>query len=101
MKRIPLNNTMTLETTITIMAEGNSHAQKLLQVCADTEPVLLLHLDDMNVRGVQAWNGFYWFSEGKFDKFRAAVVTRDKNMIDFINQYPTYERAVQRGGAPR
>lgn len=92
---------MDMMTTIMIMSEGDRHTHKLLRVCVDVDPYLLLHLDDMNLRGVQIWNAFYFYCDGLFEKFKVCVTTRDLDMINFVNKYPGYERAVPRGGAPR
>lgn len=87
--------------TVSLMAEGNKSAHKLLLLCARVDPLLLLHLDDMNMRGEQAWVSFYWYCEGIFEKFKLCVTTRDSELVNFVNKHPSYPRAVTRGGAPR
>lgn len=101
MKRIPLTRGMSLERTVEVMAEGHSPTKKLLLLCVTVDHMLLLHLDDMNLRGLMAWAAFYGYCEGVFDKFKVCVVTRDSEMVNYINLGPWAERAHVRGGAPR
>lgn len=92
---------MDLDATITILSEGNQPTKKLLHICADVDHMLLLHLDDMNMRGLQIWAAYYGHCEGIFDRFRVSVVSRDLAMIGYVNQGEWPHRAVPRGGAPR
>ena len=48
--------------------------------------MLLLSLDDMNIRGSQIWEAYKYLYNEDGKKFAKAVKNRDKNMIDFINQ---------------
>ncbi len=90
-----------MDTTIKLMAEGHQPTKKLLKMCVEIDPMLLLHLDDMNLRGPQAWAAFYGWADGVFDKFRVAVTTRELEMVNYCNLGPWSHRAVPRGGAPR
>ncbi len=101
MKRIPLTKSMDLVATINIMAEGHQPTKKLLTICANVEPILLLHLDDMNLRGLQVWAAYYGHCDGIFERFRVSVVGRDLAMVGYVNQGDWPHRAVPRGGAPR
>lgn len=101
MKRIPLTQSMDLLQTVNIMAEGHQPTKKLLHMCVTVDPILLLHLDDMNLRGAQAWAAYYGYCEGQFEKFKQCVVTRDYDMVNYVNLGPWEDRARTRGGAPR
>jgi hypothetical protein len=101
MKRIPLTRSMDLDTTINIMAEGHAPTKKLLKICAEVDHMLLLHCDDMNLRGLQLWAAYYGWCEGTFARFQVCVVNRDLAMIGYVNQGEWSHRAVPRGGAPR
>lgn len=48
--------------------------------------MLLLGLDDMNIRGSQVWEAYKYLYNEDGKKFAEAVKNRDKNMVDFINQ---------------
>ena len=48
--------------------------------------MLLLGLDDMNIRGSQVWEAYKYLYNEAAKKFAKAVKYRDKNMVDFINQ---------------
>lgn len=48
--------------------------------------MLLLGLDDMNIRGSQVWEAYKYLYNEDGKKFAKAVRDRDKNMIDFINE---------------
>ncbi len=48
--------------------------------------MLLLGLDDMNIRGSQVWEAYKYLYNEDAKKFAEAVKNRDKNMVDFINQ---------------
>ena len=100
-KRIALTRSMDLGTTINIMAEGHHPTKKLLKLCVQVDPLLLLHLDDMNIRGKQIWAAYYGFCDGHFEMLRVRIVSRDLNMVNYLNAGPWPDRAVARGGAPR
>ena len=48
--------------------------------------VLLLSLDDMNIRGSQVWEAYKYLYNEDGKKFAEAVSKRDKKMVDFINE---------------
>jgi hypothetical protein len=100
-KRQPLRKTMSLEDSVALMGEGHKHALKLLRMIAATNHMLILHLDDMNLRGVQVWCAFYYFCDGIFEKFSVMVLNRDAQMVAFVNTAFPMMKAVTRGGAPR
>ncbi len=48
--------------------------------------MLLLGLDDMNIRGSQVWEAYKYLYNEDGKKFADAVRKRDKKMVDFINE---------------
>ncbi len=48
--------------------------------------MLLLGLDDMNIRGSQIWEAYKYLYHEDGKKFAQAVKNRDKKMVDFINE---------------
>lgn len=101
MTRKPLTKSMDPITSAIIMAEGYAISLKILNVMAEADPIFLLHIDDMNMRGQQVHMALQ-YCEGEFERFRIAVATRDQGMVDYVNrELPFMPRCVQRGGAPR
>lgn len=85
--KLDLNDTMI--DTIMKMADGNPGAIVGLtsMLKADkTGGLLLLDLDDMNIRGSQIWEAYKYLYNGDGEKFAEAVSKRDPKMVDFINQ---------------
>ena len=85
--KLDLNDTML--DTIMKMTDGNPGAivglTSLLK--ADkTGGMLLLGLDDMNIRGSQIWEAYKYLYNEDGEKFANAVSKRDPKMVDFINQ---------------
>lgn len=52
----------------------------------ETGIMLLLGLDDMNIRGSQIWEAYKYLYNEDGKKFADAVRKRDKEMVDFINE---------------
>lgn len=48
--------------------------------------MLLLGLDDMNIRGSQIWEAYKYLYNEDSKKFAEAVKNRDKKMVQFINE---------------
>ena len=48
--------------------------------------LLLLSLDDMNIRGSQIWEAYKYLYNEDIEKFAKAIQNRDPKMIEFINQ---------------
>lgn len=85
--KLDLNDTM-IE-TIMKMTDGNPGAIVGLtsMLKADkTGGMLLLGLDDMNIRGSQIWEAYKYLYHEDGEKFAKAVSKRDPKMVDFINQ---------------
>lgn len=51
-----------------------------------TGGMLLLSLDDMNIRETQIWEAYKYLYHEDGEKFAKAVKRRDPKMVDFINQ---------------
>jgi len=92
---------MDLDQTCQLMAENIPHVLKLLRMAAGIDHMMLLSIDDMNMRGSQIWTAYYLFCEGWFQKFRVMVAQRNLDMVNFVNSHHPAMRAVQRGGAPK
>ena len=85
--KIEFNDT-TLETMIK-MSEGTPGAIVAIGNIVKSDelgPMLLLGLDDMNIRGSQIWVAYKDLYKENTDRFVKAIRNRDKNMVDFINQ---------------
>lgn len=85
--KLDLNDTM-IE-NIMKMTDGNPDAIVGLtsMLKADkTGGMLLLGLDDMNIRGSQIWEAYKYLYHEDGEKFAKAVSKRDPKMVDFINQ---------------
>lgn len=78
----------TLQDVIVKMSEGNPGALTTL-ISLAKEPdglMLILDLDDMNIRGLQICVGFSDVADKDFDKFKELVRKRDKDMVRKINE---------------
>ena len=99
------------------MSEGNSGAATVLaylhgELALLNEPpgprgrtgllVMLLNLDDMNIRGSQIWVGFKDHCNSDIAWFKRAILARDPDMVDTINAVcggQGHEKAVVHGGS--
>ena len=84
-KEIGLDSTV-METVI-LMAEGNPGAVSVLGqlLQKDWGLIVILHLDDMNIRGSQIWIAYKDYCKEDIDKLKEAVIKRDPLMIAEIN----------------
>ena len=86
-KKITLN--MTVHDIVMLMAEGNPGAiTVMLQLLGDAEEGfhLLLHLDDMNIRGPQIWVGYKDHCKEDIEVFKLSIKNRDMGMCAVINR---------------
>jgi hypothetical protein len=88
------------------MSEGNHGAVEVLTslVRLNDRPgllVMLLDLDDMNIRGSQIWVGFKDHCNSDIAWFKRAILARDPDMVDTINAAcgSCSEKAVVWGGS--
>lgn len=75
---------------VTTMSEGNPGCVNALMSLIEADPktgmLLFLHLDDMNIRGTQAWIGYKDYCGCDIQKFIEAIKSRDAGMVEKINQ---------------
>lgn len=93
--------------TLLAMAEGNPGAGTVLGEMMNGEDpaglTLVLHLDDMNIRGTQIWIGYKNHCGSDLKVFLQAIKDRDPAMVATINEMAalqgTKEKAVTRGAS--
>ena len=103
--KIKLNTDM--NDLVAVMSEGNPGAISVLMQVMVTDPLLLLGLDDMNIRGSQVWVGYKDHCGEDIDTFKQAIRDRDPEMVHAINEECLYDNdygsfkevAVQHGGS--
>lgn len=100
-KRIPLRLDMDLQETILIMAEETPGAQRVLEKIQLINPMVILDLDDMNIRGQQIYVAFSEFAEGKIDNLMNHARARSQPLVSFLCQKFPHIKCVKRGGAPK
>jgi hypothetical protein len=91
------------------MSEGNPGALSVLIQLMEMGMdgfMVIMHLDDMNIRGSQIWVGYKDFCGEDIEKFKETVEARSPEMVEVINQMPsgalgTEEKAVTNGGSYR
>ncbi len=83
------------------MAEGDKTVYKILVMCIQVDPNIVLTLDTMNMRGAQIFAAFIGFCEGWFPMFKTCVMRRDEEMVAWVNQKVPYLTAVKDGGQNR
>lgn len=59
---------------------------KLMKIEEPQGLLLIMNLDDMNIRGSQIWVGWKDWAEENMEKFVSAINDRNQEMIDFINE---------------
>lgn len=85
-KKIDLNTS--IMDMMVILSEGNPGATTVIARMASLDPMnilLLLGLDEMNIRGWQIWCGYKNYCNSDLNMFIECVRNRDSNMIDKIN----------------
>ena len=90
MQRKPLPLSGSLFDVVCYFCEGNpgclsAIAQLQELVGQDVIPMYLLHLDDMNIRGPQAWSLFKNYCEQDPARFRDAIRSRDRKGVKIVN----------------
>lgn len=94
MRRLPIQREMSGEAICVLLAEGNPTVLKLLRMAWKVDPNILLNLDLLNLRGAQVFYAFIGFCNGWFPKFKECVLTKNQEMIDYVNQKcPNVEKA--------
>ena len=103
--RKPIQLTDTMMDTMVKMSEGNPGGLRVLLEVYSKDPLMILGLDDMNIRGWQIWVGYKDFCKCDLDLFIEKIKERSGDMVDIINQeairggYPV--RAVTSGASFR
>lgn len=76
--------------TIFKMSEGNPGAITSLSSLMKDDPMngfmLMLGLDDMNMRGSQVWTAYKYYCHEDIEKFKEVIHNRDKDMVAFVNE---------------
>lgn len=92
--------------TIFKMSEGNPGAVKGLTSLIQDDPtnglMLMLGLDDMNIRGSQIWSAYKHYCNEDIEKFKEVIHNRDKDMVEFVNEHEASvggEKAVTSGAS--
>lgn len=87
------------------MSEGNPGAITGMASLIKDDPLkgfmLLLGLDDMNIRGSQIWQVYKYYCNEDIEKFKEVIQNRDADMVQYINEQNAaegQEKAVS-GGA--
>ena len=88
-KKIQLNTSM--QELASLMSEGNPGALSVLMPLMTDDPLILLDLDDMNIRGPQVWVGYKDFCGEDLEKFKQCVRDRSEQMVSAINDECIYE----------
>jgi hypothetical protein len=89
-ERREINLATTLTDLMISMSEGNPGAITIMTSMMKEDPVhgilLILNLDDMNIRGTQIWIGYKDYCGEDIEKFMEAIKKRDPAMVDVINR---------------
>lgn len=98
-KRKKIEIKISVQDLFVLMAEGNPGA---LSVLCNMDPLDILTLDDMNIRGPQIWVAYKDHCNQKMDIFTKCVRERNKDMINTVNAGSGIEEvAVVRGASWR
>lgn len=94
-KRVSIRREMSLEAICLLMSEGNREVYKLMVMAGQVDPNIILTLDTMNIRGVQAYYIFFEYCNGWFPKFKGCVLSKEQEMLDWVNKKIPYMKAVR------
>lgn len=98
MKRAKLNINCRAIDTIVQMAEGNPGAATVLTDLFRVNPIHILDLDDMNIRGEQIWVAYRAHCNGSLAALAECLTSRDRRMVETVNKACPNHKAVT-GGA--
>ena len=76
-------------TTFYKMSEGNPGAITAMTQLIKEDPtrfMLILSLDDMNIRGSQIWQVYKYYCEEDVEKFKKVIQDRDADMVQYLNE---------------
>ena len=84
--REKINLNMTPWDLAVLLSEGNPGGLSVvMQILNGPQPLALLSMDDMNIRGTQIWVGYKDYCGEDIDKFLKCLKDRDQSMVDTIN----------------
>lgn len=106
-QREKITGNMAVKDIVIMMCEGNPGAlDVILRIVnsADLGVMVLLSLDDMNIRGPQIWVGYKDHCGEDIEKFIEKVQARDVEMVATINREMSHDgeypwRAVKSGAS--
>lgn len=104
-KRKKIQLDMNGEELLMLMAEGNPGAISVLMKIMVQDLLLLLTMDDMNIRGPQVWVGYKDHCGQDLERFMECIRNRDMDMVSTINEQMMYpgsgfdQLAVDRGAS--
>ena len=107
MTRKAITLSMSFMDLMEIIGEGNPGGTRVLadiiaSLGMGPGSMLILNIDDMNIRGEQIWIGYKDHCGEDIDVFIQAIRDRSKDLVDAVNNgygRSTPEIAVQRGGS--
>jgi hypothetical protein len=98
-ERLKISGDM-FETIMTMVEENHGAATVIKKMERFTKFwELLLHLDDMNIRGSQIWIAYKDYAGQDLFKFKEAVETRSQDMVNIVNKECPDNKAVTSGGS--
>lgn len=105
--RTKVELTMSTTDLLLLMSEGNPGAITVLMQLVVQDPLLMLTLNDMNIRGSQIWVGYKDVCGEDLELFKQKVLDRDSAMVDAINAEcyhptiddPAYQHVAKERGA--
>ena len=82
-----INLNDSISDAIVKMSEGNPGAVRVLMDLLQSGDgvMLILSLDDMNIRGSSIWIAFKDFAGQDLEVFKAAIQARDPEMVRVVN----------------
>jgi len=102
MARKKLNVNESVANVAAQMCEGNPGAIAALSSILtkrDDGLLVVLSLDDMNIRGCQIWVAYKDWAGGDVDKLAKGAFDRDQSMIDMVNERSGIEEVAVNSGA--
>lgn len=101
-QRQKITLTMTTTDILVLMSEGNPGGLTVLCEMMKKDPMnmfVILHLDDMNMRGSQIWVGYKDYCKEDLNKFIECCKKRDKDMVNLVNKECPENIAVTSGAS--
>jgi len=103
MNRKKIEGNMSVIEVVTTMTEGNPGA---IRVCSEllkspdhSGLMLILDMDDMNIRGSDIWIAYKDFCKENIQYLKDCLCNRDKALVSFMNASPEVKARIVTGGA--